>query len=152
MADFTFNAVKGSAVFYFGLPQASDALILVALKSSGLEADATLKDYTTLSALLAASNDEATNTGYARKSITSVTITTDNTNDWVNVDIADQTWSAVGVTGGGWGKLILCYDGDTGSGTDANIAPLLAFDFVVVPDGSSDITAVFNASGIYRAS
>ena len=133
---------------------ANSALIIVALKATGIETDAVLKDYDDLAAILAAANDEATNTGYARKTLTDADLTAltiDDTNDRVDLDVADQTWTGVATTGGAWAKLLVCYDGDTTAGTDSNIIPLTAHDFSVTPDGS-DITAVINAAGFYRAS
>ncbi len=152
MADFTSDIGKGRVGYYSTLPAANDAFILIALKASGIVSDSTLKTYSDIATLLAGATDEATNTGYARKTITSITVTVDTTNHWQNLDTADQTWSAVGVTGGAWAKLVMAYDPDTTGGTDSSLIPLLFFDFSVTPDGSSDITAVFNASGIYRAS
>lgn len=150
MGDFIFNIGKGKINQLAALPNANDAFIVVALKASGLESDATLQDYATLAALLAASNDEATNSGYARKTITSLTVATDNTNNWTTTDMADQTWTAVATSGGAWGKVLVCYDGDTTGGTDADIIPLGGYDASVVPDGS-DITVEINATGLWKA-
>jgi hypothetical protein len=47
--------------------------------------------------------------------------------------------------------LVIGYDNDTGSGTDANITPLTQHDFAVTPDGS-DITAQIATGGFFRAS
>lgn len=158
MADFVFNCAKGRVAEFYNRVDANDpgnsALIIVALKTAGLESDATLKDYATLATLLAAANDEATNSGYARKTLTDVdlgALTIDNANDRVDLDIADQVWSAVATVGGAWSKLLICYDSDTTGGTDANILPLTAHDFVVTPDGT-DLTAQIAAAGFYRAS
>lgn len=150
MADFVTNVARGKIVYYCELPATNDALILIALKASGIEADDTLKDYDTVAALLAAANDEATNTGYGRKTITSVTVTVDDTNNRTDIDIADQTWEAVQATGGAWGDLLLAYDPDTTGGTDADLIPLAILDFSVTPDGNN-IIATINASGILRA-
>jgi hypothetical protein len=132
---------------------ANSALIIAVLATSGLESDATLKDFDTLSAVVAGTTNEVTNTNYARKTLTDADLSAfaaDDTNDRVDLDIADQTWTAV-AAGDGWSKLIVCYDSDTTGGTDANIIPLTAHDFVVVPDGS-DITAQVASAGFYRAS
>ncbi len=151
MADGVFNIAKGTVAYYSSLPAASDALIVIALKSSGLVSDATMQDYATVAAILAGASDEATNSGYARKTVTaSVTVTVDNTNDWVTVDMPDQTWTAVASVGGAWGKLIVAYDNDTGGGTDANLIPLTFHDFSVTPSGL-DVTAQLNAAGFYKA-
>jgi len=151
VADFVFNIAKGKVKYYSELSAANDALVYVLVLASGLETDATLKDYTTLSALLAGTTDECTFTNYARKTVTSATITVDNTNDRVDIDIADQTWtSAGGATNNSIGALIICYDDDTTSGTDANLIPLTKHDFTATTDGT-DLTAVIAASGYYRA-
>lgn len=152
MADFVFNIAKGKVAKYAMLDGgANDALVVVLLKSSGIEADATLKDYDTLSALLAASNDEADFTNYARKTITSATVTPDDTNDRLDVDIADQTWSSAGgASNNTIGDLIVCYDPDTTGGTDADLIPLTCHDFSVTTNGG-DITAQVAAAGFYRA-
>ena len=153
MADGVFNIAKGKVAYYAGLPAASDALIVVLLKSTGLEADNTLNNYDDLAAVLAAANDEADFTNYARKSVTaSVTVTVDDTNNWVDADLPDQTWTAAGgATNNTLGKLLVCYDGDTGAGTDSAIIPLTYHDFTATTDGS-DLTAQIAASGFYRAS
>jgi hypothetical protein len=147
MADFVFNIAKGQVKTLAGLPAAADALIVVPIEASGLETDATLKDYDDLATLLAGSSNEQTTWG--RKTISSgVTITVDDTNDRVDIDIPDQTWTAA--TGNAVGALLICYDNDTGAGTDSNIVPLTKHDFAVTPDGT-DVTAVIAAAGFFRA-
>jgi hypothetical protein len=158
MADFVFNIAKGRVAELYNRVDSNDpansALIVVALLSSGIESDATLKDYDTLAAILAAANDEATNSGYARKVLTDSDLSAfaaDDTNDRVDLDFADQTWSAVAASPGAWAKILVCYDNDTTGGSDTNIVPLTAHDFAVTPDGS-DITVQIAAAGFYRAS
>lgn len=158
MADSVFNIAKGRVVEYYNRVESDDptnsALVIVALFASGLESHATLKDYDTLAAILAAANDEATNSGYARKVLTQADLAAlpapDDTNDRYDVDIPDQVWTAVAAAGGAWGMLLICYDPDTTGGTDANIVPLTMHDFAVTPDGT-DITATVNAAGFFRA-
>jgi hypothetical protein len=158
MGDFVANIAKGRVAELYNRVDSSDptnaVLVIVALKASGIEADATLQDYDTLSAVLAAANDEATNTGYARKVLSDSDISAfapDDTNNRVDLDSPDQTWTSVQATGGAWAKLVICYDGDSGAGDDTNIVPLTYHDFAVTPDGS-DITAQINAAGFFRAS
>jgi hypothetical protein len=157
MADFVFNIAKGRVVELYnrvkGNDPANSALILVVLATTGLESDATLRDKDTLADVVSGTTNEVTNTNYARKTLTDADLAAwapDDTNDRTDLDLSDQTFSAI-AAGDGWSKLLLCYDPDTTGGTDANIVPLLAWDFVFTPDGS-DIQAVVNASGIYRAS
>jgi hypothetical protein len=153
MADFVFNVAKGKIKYYAELPAANDALIVVLLKTA--ETDATLKDYTTLSALLAAgggtANVESNATNYVRKTASGITVTVDNTNDRLDIDMNDITWTGLGgATNNTTAKLLVCYDDDTTGGTDANLVPLTAHDFVVTTDGS-DVTAQIAAAGFARA-
>jgi len=102
--------------------------------------------------LVAGTTNEVTNSGYARKVLTDADISAlspDDTNNRIDLDIADQTWTAV-AAGDGWSKIVICYDADTTGGTDSSIIPLTAHDYVVTPDGS-DLVAVINAAGFYRA-
>lgn len=140
MADIVFNISKGAFAYYSGLPAASDALIAVPLESSGLVTDATMRDYDTLDAILAGTSNEQTTA--TRKTLTSVVVTVDDTNDRVDVDSADISYT--GLTGNAIGALVICYDGDTGTGTDANITPLTKHDLAVTPDGSDVNVAVTN--------
>lgn len=146
MANFTFNIAKGRVAYYATLPAANDALVLVPIQTAGIEAEATLRDYTNLASLLAGSSDEQTTMG--RKVVTSVTVTVDNTNERVDLDFADPVWSAA--TGPAVSKLLVCYDPNTTSGTDSELIPLTAHDFVVTPDGS-DITGNVAAAGFWRS-
>lgn len=155
MADFVFNIAKGRVAEYYNRVDSNDpansALIIVALATSGLESDATLKDLATLAAVVAGTTNEVTNSGYARKVLTDTdlaALTVDNTNDRMPCDLPDQTWTTV-AAGDGWSKLIVCYDSDTTAGTDSNIIPLTAHDFVITPDGSDIIATI---ADFYRAS
>lgn len=147
MADFVFNIAKGKVAYYAGLPAAADALIMVPLETSGIVADATLKDYDDLSTLLAGATNEQSTMG--RKTLSNVTVTVDDSGDAISVDCDDVTWSAA--TGNAISKVIICYDNDTGAGTDSNIIPLTAHDCSITPDGS-DVVVQINASGIFGAS
>jgi hypothetical protein len=147
MADLVFNIGKGKAAYYATLPAANDALILIPIEATGVEADATIRDYDTVSALLAAANNEQTTMG--RKTLASVTVTVDDTNDRADVDAADVVWTAA--TGNAISDVLICYDPDTTGGTDADLIPLTWHDFAITPDGS-DVTLTVAASGFYRAS
>jgi len=157
MADLVFNIAKGRVAELYNRVDTNDpansALVILVLATSGIEADATLRDVDTVSALVAGTTNEVTNTGYARKTLTDadlVAFAPDDTNDRVDLDIPDQTWTGV-AAGDGWNDLVVAYDSDTTAGTDANIVPCTLHDFVVTPDGS-DITAQVAAAGFFRAS
>ena len=156
MGDFVFNVAKGRVAEFYNRVDQSDptnaVLVIVAIDTSAT--DATLKDLDTLSAVLADANTaEVTNTNYARKVLSDSdlsALTVDDTNDRIDLDISDQTWSEV-AAGDSWTDLLICYDSDSTGGTDANIIPLTCHDFSVMPDGS-DITAQIATAGFYRAS
>ena len=157
MADFVFNIAKGRVAELYNRVKTNDpansALVAVVLATAGLETDAVLKDMDTLAAVVAGTTNEVTNTGYVRKVLTDadlVAFAADDTNDRVDLDIADLAFGAI-TAGDGWSKLLICYDNDTTLGTDANIVPLCAYDAVLTPDGSA-ITLQINAAGFYRAS
>jgi len=152
VGDIVANIALGKVKYYAELPAAADAFLVYLIKSAGLEADGTLRDHDDLAAALAATNDEADFTNYARKTVTSITVTVDDTNNRVDIDMADQTWTAAGgAANNTLGKLGLGYDPDTGIGTDSTVVPQTWHDFSVTTDGS-DLTAQVAAAGFYRAS
>lgn len=152
MADFVFNIAKGKAGQYFqnveDASPANSGIVVVVLESTGLEADATLNNYDDLNSLLGGTTNEQTTMGRKTLVAADITITVDDTNDRLDIDVGDITWTSA--TGNAVGALLFCYDADTGAGTDANIIPLTKHDFVVTPDGSN-ITAQIAAAGLYRA-
>lgn len=160
MAQWIQTVALGKWAYYTGLPAANDALVLVLLKSTGLEAESALRDHDTLAAILAAANDECDATSYARKVITaSVTVTPDDTNNRTDGDFPDQTFTALGNTataaGSGAGNNVLgaaivCYDPDTTGGSDSDIIPLAVYELTASTDGT-DLVLQLNAAGFARA-
>jgi len=151
MANGVFNNVKGKVRYYTELPAANDALLVVLLKSTGLQADATLADYDDLSTLLAAANDECDFTNYTRKTLGSVTNTVDDTNDWMDTDAADFTYTAAGGAANNTiGKALIVYDPDTTTGTDSTVIPLTYHDFSATTDGN-DLVVTIATGGFFRA-
>lgn len=153
MADFVHNQAKGKAAEWAARVEANDptnsVFVIEAINTSAT--DATLRDLDTFAAIESDANTaEVTNGGYARKSLAngSLTITIDDTNDRVDVDCADQTWTAI-AAGTAWTDLVFGYDSDSTAGTDANVVPVTQHDFAITPDGS-DITATIAV--FYRAS
>src|SRR3989304_260017 len=148
MANQIFNIALGRVAELYNRVDTNDpansALIIVLLASTGIETDAVLKDKDDLAAVVSGTTNEATNTGYARKVLTDADIVAfapDDTNDRVDLDIPDQTWTAI-LAGDGWSDVVVSYDSDTTVGTDANIVPLTQHDFAVTPDGSDIIMQV----------
>ena len=145
MADGVFNIAKGA--FAEMVRDGATNVLIMLMKAN--EAEATLIDRTDLADLLVeGGNTEADFTNYARITGITGTVTVDNTNDRVDVDIPDQTFSSAGnganntVT-----KLIVAYEN---AAADATRVPLTHHDFSVTTDGS-DITAQLNAAGFARA-
>jgi len=145
MANQVFNVGLGKAAEK--VADATTSVGVLILATAGLETDAVLKDKTTVADLLSGTTNEPTNTGYARKTGLTGTVTINQGSDLVDVDIPDQTWTAV-AAGDGWSRLVIFLDE---GGTDATRIPLTIHDFVVTPDGS-DIVAQIAAAGFYRAS
>jgi len=158
MANIVFNIALGRVAELYNRVDSNDpanaALIVLLLAASGIETDAVLRDKNDVADLVSGTTNEATNTGYARKTITDADIAAfapDDTNDRVDLVIADQTWTGVANDGtGAISDLVVAYDSDTTAGTDANIVVLTMHDFSVTPDGS-DITADVPTAGFYRA-
>lgn len=146
MADGVFNIAKGAAIQL--LNDNPNSLVVLLLKAN--EAESALVDHDNVSVLLgAAGNTEADFTNYARKTGLTETITVDDTGDDASFDVADQTWtSAGGASNNTLTKLIVAVS--TGAG-DANLIPLTHHDFSSTTDGTN-LTAQFNASGVYTAS
>lgn len=155
MADFIFNIAKGRFVEFYNRVENNDptnaAFVLVPVDVGGTS-DATIRDFDTLAAVLAGGVTERTTGGWNRKTITDADLAAlpapDDTNDRYDVDMPDQTWTAV--SAGAVTDLILCYDSDTTAGTDSNLVPVAQYDFAITPDGS-DVQAVVNAAGFARA-
>lgn len=149
MADSVFNIAKGRNVELYNRVVSNDpansALVLIALKASGLESHATLIDYDTVAAILAAANDEATNTNYARKVLTNAdlaALAVDDSNNRFPLDAPDQTWTSVAAAGGAWGALVWAYDADTTGGSDSDLVPLTVHDFAITPDGTNIVVTI----------
>jgi hypothetical protein len=142
------NIAKGKFARYADLPDAADALIWVLF--SGAETDANCKDADTLTALIALVLNEATFTGYARVTASGVTVTVDDTNDRTDVDASNPSWSPTSAEA--LTRIALCYDGDTGAGTDANIVPAFIDDFALTTATSGTLTYDVAAAGWGRAS
>jgi len=156
MANFIYNVAKGKLAEYAARVNANDptnaVLTLAVINTSAT--DATLEDLDTLALVLAnGSTAEVTNTNFARKTIDqtgSITITVDDTNNRVDLDMPDQTFSAI-AAGTAWTDFLICYDSDSTGGADSAIVPMVQLDFAVTPDGS-DITVQFNSAGFARIS
>jgi len=142
MADFVFNIAKGAAA---QLCRANpNSLILSLLRQVS---NAAAKDADNFSALFAlTSTKEAVHGSYARKTGLAETITVDDTNDRVDLDVPDQTWTALSGS-----AIVGAVVGIQTAANETGRIPLTYHDFAITPDGS-DVTLQVNASGFYRAS
>jgi len=155
MADLIPNIAKGRHVQLAmnvdnGSP-ANSRLIVIPFQST--DTDDAVRDCATVAAIEALSSSaERTANGWNRKTLTAsdVTITVDNTNNRVDWDITDQSWTPTNA-GDTTNRVVIAYDDDNTSGTDANLVPLVVVDFAITPDGSQ-VTMVVDAAGIARAS
>lgn len=155
-ADFVFNIAKGAVSLYYqnvdGNNPANSAFSIFVIDANG-DTDATMRDRDNVSVLLGGTCNEVTNTNYARKTLTDSDLSAfapDDGNDRVDLDIPDQTWTAV-AAGTAWTDFVTAYDNDTTGGDDTNLTPMTLHDFAVTPDGS-DITAQIASAGFFRAS
>ena len=156
MANIVFNIAKGEVNAYVkrvvNNDPANSALVVVLLKTA--EADGILQDYNTLGNILAGANTEADFTNYSRKILTNTELslpTVDDSGNQQFSDAPDLTYaSAGGAVNNAIVKMLICYDSDTTSGTDANLVPLVAIDWVITTDGN-DLVAVFGSAGFFGA-
>lgn len=136
---------------------ANSALVIVMLKTA--EPNATLQDYASLGALLAAgggtANVEANFTNYARKVLTDASIsapTVDTTANTQYSTFPTQTYTAAGgAINNTVVKVLTCYDPDTTSGTDSDIIVVGIHDANITTDGNN-FTLSPPATGFYSAS
>jgi hypothetical protein len=156
MADFVFNVAKGRVAELYRRVDINDpaasAIIILILAVAGVETDTVLKRKDTITDLVSGTTNEVTNGGYGRKTLTDadiVAFSPDDVNDRVDLDIPDQTFTAI-AAGDAWGDFVTAFDSDTAAGTDANVEPMTQHDFPVTPDGS-DIVAQIAAAGFFRA-
>lgn len=157
MANLACNIAKGRAVELYNRVKTNDpansGLVVVLLSVAGLGTDDQLTDAPTLAAMLSVAT-ESTNAGYARKILTDTDLAVlpapDDALDERTMAIPNQTWVAVGAIPAAIAKLVVCYDPDLTSGTDADIVPLSHHDFPATPN-ATDIVTAFDALGFYRA-
>lgn len=138
------NVAKGKFVYYASLPAANDALVWVLM--TGTETDDNLRDADTLAAIIALAVNEATFTGYGRVTATAVTVTVDDTNNRTDVDVADPTWSPTSAEA--LTRIVLCYDPDTTTGTDADLIPIF-IDNVSLTTPTDEPISYLVAEGVF---
>lgn len=153
MANFVYNIAKGRVNEFFNRVKSNDpansAIILVPLSASGTEAEG--QDYDNLAAVLAGTANEQTLGGWVRKTLTDADLgvwAPDDVNNRGAAALPQVTWTGP-TAGNNTTGLLVCYDPDTTTGTDANIIPLVHCDLVVTADGND---VILNAGDCFRAS
>lgn len=141
MTDLVFNIAKGAAAEKVR----DDATAVGVLLIKSAVAAATMKDYNTVAAVLAGASAEPTDGSYARKTGLTATVTVDDSNDRVDLDIADQTWSSLAGAESIEQAIVFIEE----SASDAGRVPISAHDFVITTDGT-DVTA--EVTNFFRAS
>lgn len=160
-SDFVFNRAKGRGTQWTEEIRASvspytNSALIISLWRRGTQTDAAIKDFDDVATMEAdaqmAELVSGTNANYVRKTLidTTPTVTYDDTNEWVDIDYPDQTWTALGAGGTAITDYLNAFDNDTTTGTDANQVPWTFHAFSVTPDGS-DVTAVLPTGGFFRA-
>lgn len=154
MADFVYNIAKGRVNELFNRVDLNDpaasAIYVIPVDVAAIT-DATLKDLDDFAAIITAGVTERNANNWNRKTLDDTVLgpfAPDDVNDWYAVTSAAYLWTP-GPTAGNATDLILCY-ASVGAPTNAQLMPILQYDFAITPDGS-DVQANINASGLFRA-
>lgn len=150
MADKVCAMGYGEAAYYARLPAASDALVLVLLKKTGIQSDSILQNYTNLASMIAGS-PECTAANYSRQQVTTgTTVTWDTVNRRKDCSFPPKTIATLGdsTTLQQVQKLVVCYWPTVGTGGDSAILPLTFHDYFHVCDGTDFLLSL--PSGFYR--
>jgi hypothetical protein len=151
---FTFNIAKGRVVEFYNRVENNDpstsALIVIPMGTGGSAAEG--QDADTLAAVeaLATFAEEAT---WGRKTLTDTELAAlpapNDTDNRYDIQIPVVTWLSV-PPGNDTTGLLICYDANTGAGTDSDIIPLTHHVFNVTTDGNNVVLTP--AQDFFRAS
>ena len=152
MAHIVPNIALGRNVELYRRVKSADpatcAIVLVPIETTGLEADAVLKDKKELAAWLSGATNEQTTMG--RKVLVAADIAAfpapDDANDSFDISLPTVTWT--GATGNPISKILVCYRNATAD-ADSAIIPMTQFDFAATPSG---IDIVVTSGVFFRAS
>lgn len=147
------NHVKGKIQYFAEQARDTTAEInCLLLLTAGLQGDDALQDYTTVAQLLAASNDEASFTNYARRQLPAPEIIVNNTLNRVILTIAGAaprqiTWPNAGGTQA-IGKIVFYYDPNPAGATpDSGLVYLSSSDVGAVTDGTTLVVTLTEDEG-----
>lgn len=163
MASIQTNISAGREVELYNRVVTNDptnsALIMLVLETGSANGLNGLRDFDTVSAILAGGYTEVNNTNYARKTMTDASLsawTPDDTNNWILLTLPLQTFTSISA-GDTWDLVVVAYDPDTTGGTDTTLVPITASEIrdstgnPIVPAGDN-ILINFSAAWIYARS
>lgn len=141
MGNLVINIAKGRWAELYNRVKLGDpaaARLYVIPISAGAVSDATLLDCDDFAAMVTAGVTERTANGWNRKTLAAAdlaTLTPDDTNDRMPVDIGDQSWTptADAVT-----DLVICYAA-VASPTNAQLVPCTVHDWAVTGTGAVEV-------------
>lgn len=138
MPSIGFNAHVDRLGYYASLPDAGSSWIVVLLRSTNLENDATLADHDDLAALLLGTTDEAVFQNYERKPVVPTRTVRDDSNS-VLLGLPEIVWTQAGSSTGGQNdtvqKCLVCYK-PSANALDSAILPLVATQIQATTDGN----------------
>lgn len=156
MADIPFTIGKGRVVELYRRVLAGDpstaALVVFALKASGLQAQSTMRAHETMAAVLSA-NDEADGSGYARLVLVDTDLTAltpDHANARFPLSLPTLAFGPIGASDD-WGRIVVAYAPDSGGSTSTFI-PLTMHDVEINPDGTAVNIPIGTGGVFFRAS
>lgn len=147
MANVVFNIAKGRVAELYNRVDLGDPaaarLYIIPIDVAAVS-DATLIDLDDFAAVITAGVTERTTGGWNRKTLAAADLaamTPLDGSDYMPLDAADQTWTAV--TGGSLTitDLLFAYSA-TGSPTNAQLTPLTLHDFPITPDGTDVVATI----------
>lgn len=158
MTAVQFNISKGREVELYNRVDTNDptnsALIMMVLASGSTSGVFGLVDFDTFAAVLAGGYTEVTNTNYARVVLTDADLSAwapDDTNNRTLLTLPLQTFANISA-GDVWDIVVVGYDSDTTSGTDANIVPITGAEIrqngTAISPSSSNVVIDYSAGWI----
>jgi len=157
MASVRFNVGKGRAVEMYrtvkDAARPNSAFVVILLQA--VQTDSLLIDYTDVESLLShVNNTECNFANYARAQLIAADLAVfpdpDLVNDRYAITFPDQDFLLAGDGGPNNSilKYLLCYADDTTALVDADIVPLVAFDYVTTTDGTN-LLVEFPVDAVY---
>jgi hypothetical protein len=157
LTNIVFNVAKGRVGELYNRVDLADpaaARLYVIPVDVGAATDEAIRDADDFAAVVTAGvTDRSTGWGGKKElgaaDLAALNTGLDDTNNWLDLDIPDQTWNSV-AAGNNSTHLLIGYSASA-TPTNAQIVPCTLHAFAVTTDGSN-ITVQVDAEGFYRAS